>query len=403
MERIVIVGAGQAGLQTAASLRSSKFEGQISLIGEEPYSPYQRPPLSKTFLKGEMSFDKLLLKPEDFYDKMKINLLLDRRVESIDRGRKSVALADGETISYGKLVLATGARVRKIEADSEALADLHYLRTLDDTLRIQEACKTAQSVAIIGGGYIGLEAAASLRQLGKSVTVVEREPQILARVAAKQTSDYFTRLHASHGVEILTGTEVDSVMVEDDANRIRLKNGQVIEADIVIVGIGVMPNCEIAEAAGLKTENGIVVDELCRTSDPDILAIGDCSNHPNGIYGGRLRLESVHNAVEQAKTAAGTILGSPKPYSQVPWFWSDQYDVKLQIAGLNTGYDEVAVREDNSGAYSVFYLKDGVVVAVDAMNAAASYLVGRRLIGEKKHADPKMLSNPNMNLKEMIR
>ncbi|MEQ9142956.1 MAG: FAD-dependent oxidoreductase [Parvibaculaceae bacterium] len=401
---VIIVGAGHAAGQAVASLRAEGYEGPITVIGDEPYVPYQRPPLSKKFLAGEIDIDRVYFKPPDFYEKSKAEMVLGKRVVEIERPKKLVHLDDGTTRPYDKLILATGSRVRELNVPGFDLDGVFYLRTIEDVEAIQERFNKGGKMVVVGGGYIGLEVAAVAVKHGLDVTVLEMAPMVLARVVDPIVSKFYTRIHTDEGVKIETGVAVSGFEgANGKIERIDCADGKKFDADFVVVGVGIIPNVELAEEANLKVENGIVVDELCRTEDPDIYAIGDCTNHPNPILGQRLRLESVHNALEQGKTAAASICGKEKPYAQVPWFWSDQYDLKLQIVGLSAGYDEAVVRgdPDNSRSFAVFYLKDGVMIASDAVNRAPEHMMSRRLIAAKAKIPAEKLRDESINMKDM--
>ncbi len=401
---VIIVGAGHAAGQAVASLRAEGYEGPITVIGDEPYVPYQRPPLSKKFLAGEIDIDRVYFKPPDFYEKSEAEMLLGKRVVEIERPKKLVHLDDGTTRPYDKLILATGSRVRELNVPGFDLDGVFYLRTIEDVEAIQERFNKGGKMVVVGGGYIGLEVAAVAVKHGLDVTVLEMAPMVLARVVDPIVSKFYTRIHTDEGVKIETGVAVSGFEgANGKIERIDCADGKKFDADFVVVGVGIIPNVELAEEANLKVENGIVVDELCRTEDPDIYAIGDCTNHPNPILGQRLRLESVHNALEQGKTAAASICGKEKPYAQVPWFWSDQYDLKLQIVGLSAGYDEAVVRgdPDNSRSFAVFYLKDGVMIASDAVNRAPEHMMSRRLIAAKAKIPAEKLRDESINMKDM--
>lgn len=401
---VIIVGAGHAAGQAVASLRAEGYEGPITVIGDEPYVPYQRPPLSKKFLAGEIDIDRVYFKPPDFYEKSEAEMLLGKRVVEIERPKKLVHLDDGTTRPYDKLILATGSRVRELNVPGFDLDGVFYLRTIEDVEAIQERFNKGGKMVVVGGGYIGLEVAAVAVKHGLDVTVLEMAPMVLARVVDPIVSKFYTRIHTDEGVKIETGVAVSGFEgANGKIERIDCADGKKFDADFVVVGVGIIPNVELAEEANLKVENGIVVDELCRTEDPDIYAIGDCTNHPNPILGQRLRLESVHNALEQGKTAAASICGKEKPYAQVPWFWSDQYDLKLQIVGLSAGYDEAVVRgdPDNSRSFAVFYLRDGVMIASDAVNRAPEHMMSRRLIAAKAKIPAEKLRDESINMKDM--
>ncbi len=403
-EKIVIIGAGQAGGQAAQSLRSGGFEGTITLIGDEAQAPYQRPPLSKKYLMGEMDVDRIELKPRTFYSDQNIDLRLKTRTDSIDREAKTVTLATGETLPYDKLVLATGSRVRELPIPGANLPQVFYLRTIDDVDGIRAAMADGAKVAIIGGGYIGLEVAAVALKLGAQVTVVEMADRVMNRVVAPAISDFFQKLHRDAGVDLRLNAGVTKIIeAGGKVSAVECNDGTEVPADIVVIGVGILPNQEIAEAAGLDVNDGIVVDEFGVTSDENICAAGDCTCLPSELVGRRIRLESVQNAIDQAKTVANTLLGNKKPYNEVPWFWSDQYDIKLQIAGLSFGYDQSVVRGNpDDKSFAVFYLKDGAIIAVDAINAVPEFMIGKRLVAAAAKIDPTVLSDMSVSMKEMM-
>ncbi|MGB2894442.1 MAG: FAD-dependent oxidoreductase, partial [Albidovulum sp.] len=375
MGGIVIVGAGQAGASLAAKLRALGHAGPVTLIGEEPQPPYQRPPLSKAYLLGEMDLERLYLRAPAFWDEQAVTLRLGTPVEAIDTRARTVRLAGGETLSYDELALTTGSRPRRLPAAIGGdLANVFTVRTLADVDDMAPGFRKGARALIVGGGYIGLEAAAVAAKLGLQVTLIEAAPRILQRVASPETADYFRRLHEAHGVRILEGTGLAQLTGEDAVTGAILVDGTEIPADLVIVGIGILPNAELAEAAGIALENGIRTDELGRTSAPHVWAAGDCASFPQGDA--RIRLESVGNAIDMADTVAANILGAATPYQAKPWFWSDQYDVKLQIAGLNTGYDRIVTREGEGGAVSFWYYRGATLLALDAMNDARAYMIG---------------------------
>ena len=401
MSGIVIVGAGQAGASLAAKLRSLGFEGRITMIGEEPAPPYQRPPLSKGYLLGEMELDRLYLRAPSFWEEQGITLKLGAPVTAIDRTAKTVR-AGGETISYDQLALTTGSRPRRLPAAVGGdLAGVYTVRTLADVDAMAAEFQAGRKLLIVGGGYIGLEAAAVGAKLGLSVTLIEMAPRILQRVAAPETSDYFRALHAGHGVRILENTGLDRLTGEGRVSGAVLSDGSTIETDFVIVGVGITPMTILAEEAGLEIENGIRTDAEGRTSDPAIWAAGDCASFPH--QGGRIRLESVGNAIDQAELVAENMLGAGKPYDAKPWFWSDQYDVKLQIAGLNTGYDRIVTRAGEGGAVSFWYYRGDQLLALDAMNDARAYMIGKRLIEAGKSPDPAVIADPTADLKPLLK
>jgi len=402
-ETVVVVGAGQAAAQLVASLRGEGFAGAITLIGEEPFVPYQRPPLSKAFLAGELAADRLFIKPEEFYAEAKCTLMLRTRAVSVDRVRKIVKLADGREVPYGTLALTTGSRIRKLTLPGADLPGCFYLRGIEDVEKLQGQLKADARLAIIGAGYIGLEVAAVAAKRKLKVTVIEALPRVMARAACEQLSAFYEAEHRKAGVDIRCNVKIDAIERDGAALAVKTSAGS-IPADFVLIGIGILPNVELAAEAGLKVDNGIVVDQFGRTEDPAIYAVGDCTNHPCAYaIAGRTRLESVQNAIDQAKHAAAAICGKPKPYTEVPWFWSDQYDLKLQIAGLVAPDDEVVLRGDPaSRSFAAFRLRDGVIVAVEAVNAAPEYMMGRRLIAARARVAPDRLANKAVPMKEMV-
>ncbi|WP_238364848.1 NAD(P)/FAD-dependent oxidoreductase [Mesobacterium pallidum] len=401
MSQIVVIGAGQAGSSLVSKLRTSGFDGEITLVGQEPHPPYQRPPLSKAYLLGDMPVERLYLRPESYYADQGITLRLGAQVSAIDPAARTVTL-DGETLRYDQLALTTGSWPRRLPAaiggDLDGVLTVRDLRDVDAMApRFVEGAK----VLIVGGGYIGLEAAAVAAKRGLDVTLVEMSDRILQRVASPETSAYFRKLHGDHGVKILEGTGLTRLTGEGKVTGAVLSDGTELPVDFVIVGVGIMPASELAEAAGLKIENGIWTDEHGRTSDPSIWAAGDCASFPQG--GARMRLESVGNAIDQAEIVAQNMLGAGKPYLAKPWFWSDQYDTKLQIAGLSTGYDKVVTRHGEGGAVSFWYYKGDQLLALDAMNDARSYMVGKRLIESGKSPDPAAIADPATELKALLK
>lgn len=401
MSHVVAIGAGQAGAALAARLRSGGHAGPITLIGEEPILPYQRPPLSKGYLLGEMGADRLTLRSADFYAEHDIALRLGAPVSAVDPKARTVTLGT-ETIRYDDLVLTTGSVPRRLPAAIGGdLAGVYTVRTVADVDAERAEFSPGRRLVIVGGGYIGLEAAAVAAKLGLDVTVLEMAPRILQRVAAPETSDYFRALHTAHGVKILESTGLERLLGEaGHVTAARLTDGREIPADFVIAGIGILPATQLAEAAGLVIENGIRTDSHGRTSDPHIWAAGDCASFP--WQGGRLRLESVQNAIDQADLVADNILGADKDYVPMPWFWSDQYDCKLQIAGLNTGYDRIVTRGPDGAAVSFWYFKGDRLLAVDAMNDSRAYMVGKRLLETGRAVDAGAISNPATNLKSLL-
>ncbi len=400
MSKVVVIGAGQAGSSLVAKLRSLGFEGDVTLIGEETDPPYQRPPLSKAYLLGEMDRERLYLRPEKFYEEQNIILKLGTPVAGLNTAAKTVSVG-GETISYDQLAFTTGSTPRRLpERVGGTLEGVHVMRTLADVDAMAPACQPGKTALVVGGGYIGLEAAAVLRKLGLSVTLIEMADRILGRVAAPETADYFRALHKGHGVDLREGIGLDHLTGGTHVTGAVLTDGSVVPADLVIVGVGIEPNARIAQDVELEINNGIVVDEVGRTSDPNIWAAGDCAIFP--FRGEKTRLESVQNAIDQAEAVAANMLGANKAYEPKPWFWSDQYDVKLQIAGLNTGYDRVVVREVETSRSHWYYLGD-TLLAVDAMNDPRSYMIGKRLIEAGKSPDPAIIADASADLKPLLK
>lgn len=403
---VLIVGAGQAGAQAAISLRQSGYEGSIGLIGDEPEPPYERPPLSKDYLAGEKSFDRLLLRPTTFWAERRIELRLGTRVVRVDASAHEIETGNGDRFGYGKLIWAAGGSPRALPLPGGELAGVHVIRTRHDVDRLRDELRTAAHVAVIGGGYIGLEAAAVLRKLGKPVTVIEAVDRVLARVAGEPVSRFYEGEHRANGVDLRLGQHISGLIG---------RNGRLaaisfapgipdLACDLAIVGIGIVPSVGPLAQAGAVTGNGVEVDEFCQTSLADVLAIGDCANHPNPYADGeRIRLESVQNAVDQAKVAAGVVLGDPKPYRAMPWFWSNQYDLKLQTVGLSAGHDDMVLRGDPTvRSFSLIYLKGGRVIALDCINAARDYAQGRALVEGRLAADRAALADPSLPLKSLL-
>ena len=400
MSGIVIIGAGQAGSSLAIKLRALGYQGTVTLIGEEPYAPYQRPPLSKTYLLGEMALERLYLRPEEVYRDQNIELRLGKQVTAIDPVAQVISLG-AETLSYDQLALTTGSTPRLLpEAIGGRLKNVFAVRGLADVDAMRPAFERGGHVLIIGGGYIGLEAAAVAAKRGLKVTLVEMADRILQRVACAQTSDYFRALHQSHGVTLLEGVGLSSLTGTDHVTAAILSNGTTLDIDFALVGVGIQPNTQLADAAGLTLNNGIETNALGQTSQSKIWAAGDCASFP--YQGERIRLESVPNAIDQAEVVAANMLGAQKAYHATPWFWSDQYDVKLQIAGLNQGFENVVTRIGEAGR-SHWYYKAGQVLAVDAMNDPRAYMVAKRLIEAGKTADPALVADPGSDLKALLR
>ena len=400
-ENIVIIGAGQAGAQAVQSLRADGFTGPITMVGDEAYPPYQRPPLSKAYLLGSFERPRLFLKADAYYAEAGCELILNTHAAAIHRGERQVELADGRRLAYDKLLLTTGARVRKLTCPGADLPGVHYLKTIADVDGLQEVFQAGKRIAIVGGGYIGLEVAAVGAKRGLEVTVFEAMDRLMARAVSPQLSAFFAAEHEKAGVKLKLRTGVEAIEGKDRVERV-IAGGQPYDADIVLVGIGVVPCDELAVRAGLASEDGIVVDQNARTGDPHIWAAGDCTRHV-GREGHYIRLECVQNAIDQAKHAALAMAGKARTYSEVPWFWSDQYDLKLQIAGLARPSDRLVLRGDPaSRKFAVFHLRDGAVAAVEAVNAAPEYMIGKRLVAEGKKIAAETLADTSISMKQMV-
>lgn len=399
----IIVGASHAAAQLAPGLRQEGWDGRIVVIGDDPHLPYHRPPLSKAYLAGEKGREDLLIRTAGAYARFDIEFRLGERVASIDREGRSVSLASGASLAWDKLALCTGTRVRAVELPGAALPGVHYLRSMADIDRIRAGVCPGKRAVIVGGGYIGLETAAVLHQLGMHVSVLEMAPRVLARVSAPEVSAFFERVHREAGVAIHTGVALARFEGSGRVEQVVSRDGERWAADLVVIGVGVLPNVELAANAGLAVDDGIVVDACARTSDPDIVAAGDCARHPSPWYGA-VRLESVPNATEQAKSAAAALCGKSKPYAALPWFWSDQYDIKLQIAGLNHGYDTLVVRGDRTAgrSFAAFYLKAGRLVAADCVNRPQEFMASKRLIAERIDVDAAQLVDEGFALKTLV-
>ncbi len=400
---VLIVGAGHAGAQAGIALRQNKFEGSIAIIGDEPELPYERPPLSKEYFAGEKAFERILIRPAAFWAEREVAMLLGRRVANVYPGAKTVRTEDGETIGYGSLIWATGGKPRMLPCGGHHLAGVHTVRTRADADLMLSELDRVERVVVIGGGYIGLEAAAVLAKFGKQVTVLEALDRVLARVAGEPLSRFYEAEHRAHGATVRLGEQVTSIEGEDKVTGVTLADGEVVPADMVIVGIGIVPAVEPLLAAGAQGSNGVLVDAQCRTSLADIYAVGDCALHSNGFAdGAAIRLESVQNANDQATCAVRTILGQEVSYDAVPWFWSNQYDLKLQTVGLSIGYDRLVVRGDPAArSFSVVYLRGGRVIALDCVNATKDYVQGRKLVVEGLAVDPAVLADAGVPLKEL--
>jgi len=400
---VVIVGAGHAGFQVAASLRQYGFAERICLINDEAHLPYQRPPLSKAYLKGEGRPDSLMFRPDKFYRDQNIELISDRAA-FIDRSAQRLLLASGAFLEYGHLVLATGARNRLLDLPNANLADVRYLRILDESEALRQRIHSARHVVVIGAGFIGLEFAATARAKGLEVDVVELATRVMARAVTAEISEYFEAQHRAAGIRIHLGVQATSI--ENDGDRVAgvsLSDGRLIPADLVVVGVGVLPNVELAAEAGLPVASGIIVNEQLLTSDPNISAIGDCALFASPRFGGSLRLESVQNATDHARCVAARLTGDAKPYDGLPWFWSDQADDKLQIAGLTTGYDQVVVRGDHAArSFSAFCYKSGALVGIESVNRAADHVFGRKLLGMNRSLAAEQAGDPAFDLKSAL-
>ena len=403
-QHCVIIGASHAAASLAATLRQEGWEGRISMVGDEPHVPYHRPPLSKACLSGDKDAASLAIRPREFYESQQVDLLLGRRATAIHRDSQTVSLDDGSSLSYSRLALLTGALPRRIDLPGSDLPGVHYLRDIRDVDAIREHIAPGKSAVIVGGGYIGLETAASLRAAGMQVTVLEAMSRVLQRVTAPEVSAFFTRIHEEEGVSIVADTTVSAFMGDAALTGVACSDGREFPADLAIVGIGVVPDTALAQAAGLEVDDGIVVDEFARTSDHLIVAAGDCTRHFNPIYQRWLRLESVQNANEQARAAAKTLAGNPGAYHALPWFWSDQYDVKLQIAGLSAGYDQLVVRGDLSSgrSFTLFYLREGRLLAADAVNRARDFMAVKRAVLAGCTPDADALADESADLKSVL-
>lgn len=401
MSGIVIIGAGQAGASLAAKLRTLGYQQSITMIGDEPVPPYQRPPLSKGYLLGEMALERLYLRPPAFWQGQDVDLRLGAPITAIDRTAKTVH-AGGDSIPYDQLALTTGSRPRRLPAAIGGdLGGVYTVRTLADVDAMASEFQSGRRLLIVGGGYIGLEAAAVGAKLGLQVMLIEMAPRILQRVAAPETADAFRQLHADHGVEIFENTGLERLIGDGQVAAAVLSDGREVAVDFVIVGVGVTPQTALAEQAGLEIDNGIRTDAYGRTSDPSIWAAGDCASFPH--QHSRIRLESVGNAIDQAEIVAQNMLGADMAYAAKPWFWSDQYDVKLQIAGLNTGYDRIVTRRGEGAAVSFWYYQGDRLLALDAMNDARAYMIGKRLIEAGKSPDPAMIADETADLRTLLK
>jgi len=400
---VIIVGGGQSGLMTAVSLRQNKFKGSILLISSENYLPYQRPPLSKEFISDNLKEKQLYFKSAEYFQKNDIKILLNNSVIEINKKQNQVMLNSGEKHSYEKLVIATGSKVTKLNL-SCANNNIHYLRDLSDSLEIKNTFKKHNKIVVVGAGYIGLEIASAAIKKDIQVIVVEMDERIMGRTVSKKASDFLYKKHQKKGVEFFLNTTVVDINDHGKLKRVTCSNGENLDVDAVIIGIGIKPNIDIAKKSGLLCNNGIIVDEYCQTSNLDIFAVGDCTNHPSKIYNTRLRLESVHNAVEQGKTAGSSIIGISKPYNQVPWFWTSQYDVKLQIAGIYEKNNAFIVRGDiELECFSIFHLKNKKIIAVEAINDNKSFIIGKKLIQKNLEVPKEILENTKLDINNWVK
>jgi 3-phenylpropionate/trans-cinnamate dioxygenase ferredoxin reductase subunit len=402
-KRCIIIGASHATAQLIPSLRQEGWDGEILVISDDPNLPYHRPPLSKAYLSGEKDAASLGIRPAAFYEKQQAEFK-QGRVTSINRQEQSLSLASGETLQYDKLALCTGARVRKADIPGVGLGSIHYLRDMADAEAIKSSVVAGQQAVIVGGGYIGLETAASLTKLGMQVTVLEMAERVLQRVTAPEVSAFYHRVHSKQGVNVLTGVAAQSFVGTERVEKVICTDGRELEASLVVIGIGVIPNTELAEQAGLAIENGIKVDSYCATDDPNIVAAGDCTSQVSKVYQRRLRLESVPNATEQAKTAAATLCGQQKDCTTLPWFWSDQYNLKLQIAGLSQGYDQVVIRGDinSDDGFAAFYLQQGKLLAADCVNRPKEFMLSKRLIANHASVPAEQLADESIAVNELL-
>ena len=401
-ESIVVVGGGQAAAQLIVSLRLGGFDGRITLVSDEDISPYQRPPLSKQYLSGKLERTRLLLRQPAYYESKGVQLLLGRRVLSIDRQARRAELDKGAELQYDRLVLATGSTLRRLTIPGSDLPGIHYLRSLSDADRLRSELIRNRRIVIVGGGYIGLEVAATAQQAGAKVTVLEAEDRLMSRAVSASVADWLATLHRESGVRICLGAQVSGFAGQGRVQGVETTSGS-HDADAVVVGIGVLPSADLARASGLGVDNGICTDEYCRTSDEAILAAGDCARAVNTLLGTAVRLESVQNAVDHGQVAASVILGTPKPYASIPWFWSDQYRVKLQIAGLAAPADETVLRGDpQSGSFAAFRLREGRLTAVEALSSPRDFMMGKKLIASGVRPDPDLLKDDSIPLKDLM-
>ena len=403
MENLLIIGAGQSAIQCISTLKKEGYSGSITLVGEEEHLPYQRPPLSKGFLEDSLNKERLYFKKLEFFTENKVQLYLGLSAEKLEIDNQKVYLSDNSELEFDKLVFATGSRVRYLDFPGSELKSIFYLRDLDDAEAIKKDLETSENLVIIGAGYIGLEAAAIAAKKNKKVTIIEMADRVMNRTVDPQISEYYLNLHESYGVKFHFNTSLETINEVSNSLEVVCSDGTEVKADSVLIGAGVVPNIELAEEAGINCDNGIIVNEFGQTNFKNIYACGDCTNHPNKILNKNLRLESVHNAMEQAKTVASSVMNNPMEYNQVPWFWSDQYDHKLQIVGLSGDHDVVTMRGNtNDAKFMLFYTKDEELIAVDAINNPKEFLISRKLVANKVKIKPKVISDLNTNLNDLI-
>ena len=403
MENLLIIGAGQSAIQCISTLKKEGYSGSITLVGEEEHLPYQRPPLSKGFLEDSLNKERLYFKKLEFFTENKVQLYLGLSAKKLEIDNQKVYLSDNSVLEFDKLVFATGSRVRYLDFPGSELKSIFYLRDLDDAEAIKKDLETSENLVIIGAGYIGLEAAAIAAKKNKKVTIIEMADRVMNRTVDPQISEYYLNLHESYGVKFHFNTSLETINEVSNSLEVVCSDGTEVKADSVLIGAGVVPNIELAEEAGIYCDNGIIVNEFGQTNFKNIYACGDCTNHPNKILNKNLRLESVHNAMEQAKTVASSVMNNPMEYSQVPWFWSDQYDHKLQIVGLSGDHDMVTMRGNtNDAKFMLFYTKDEVLIAVDAINNPKEFLISRKLVANKVKIKPNVISDLNTNLNDLI-
>ena len=404
MENLVIVGGGQSAAQCVLTLKRNDFKNKITLISEEKHIPYQRPPLSKEYLSDEVTLERVYMKSKEFYDQNNVEIISSTKVIAIDRNKKSLTLSNTENLQYENLVLATGSRVRKLEVEGSHLSNINYLRTIEEADQLKKYFKLGKKLVVIGAGYIGLEVAAAAIKKGLGVTVIEMDDRVMKRTVDPIISKYFDSLHRSKGAEIILNAALERFEGRKEVEKVICSNGKILEADGVVVGVGIIPNQEIAKSAGLKCNNGIVVDKFGRTEDPFIFACGDCTNHPNPSLNKNLRLESVHNALEQAKTVAFSLIGKPEKYDQIPWFWSDQYEEKLQIVGLSGDHDEIVTRGSMAeGNFMLFFLKKGELIAINSVNNPKEFLISKKLVANKLKISSDVLCDQSTDLKSLLK